>query len=79
MKHRMGITFGDILDLLERDSTEVTLNGTDGDSLTGNAGCSLWKPMEERAVLRISPTEDGLDIWLDAEDGLPKKNDDGNR
>ena len=73
------ITLGDILDLLMRDSTEVTLHGDDGNGLTGSAGSYLWKLMEGCAVLTISPTEDGLDICLDAEDGLPKINDDGNR
>lgn len=73
MKHQISITFGDILDLLKRDATEVILNGQDGDNLTGSAGCSLWKTMEDRPVRSISPAEDGLEVWLDTEDRLPKK------
>ena len=61
------ITFGDILDLLERDETMVTLYFHD-DNLTGSADCCLWEPLEDRAVESIGVDDGGLNVWLRYED-----------
>lgn len=67
MSAKRTITFGDILDLLGRDDTEVTL--CDGnDDITGAASSGLWAHLEERTVVNITP-EDGnsLTVWLEKE------------
>lgn len=68
MSAKRPITFGDILDLLDRDSTEVTLC-YDDDNITGAASSKLWALAEDKLVLNMSPSEDGLDVWLKKEDG----------
>ena len=65
MSAKRTITLGDILDLLGRDSTEVSVRDLHNDeSLTGNAKCKLWSTLEGMIVKGITPTEDGLDVWL---------------
>ena len=59
------VTFGDILDLLERGSIEVTVHELQSDgNITGEANCKLWAPMEGMIVKGISPVEGGLDVWI---------------
>ena len=68
MKEKREITLGDILDLLERDSTEVSVHDRHNDeTLTGDAKCKLWATLEGMVVTGISTTEDGLDVWLETE------------
>ena len=63
MKEKRKITFGDILDLLGRDSTEVELRMGD-DNLTGAADSRLWRNLEDELVVNIGADEDGLTVWL---------------
>ena len=67
MSDTKTITFGDILDLLERDETMVTLYYHE-DNLTGSACCCLWEPLEVRAVESIGVDDGGLNVWLGDED-----------
>lgn len=60
------ITFGDILDLLDRDATEVALHHGD-DYITGDAASKLWKSLEQMTIAKIGVDEDSLDIWLEDE------------
>ena len=61
-------TLGDILDLLERGTVEITVHDLQSDgNITGEASCKLWAPMEGMIVNGISPTEDGLDVWIKEE------------
>ena len=61
-------TLGDILDLLERGTVEITVHDLQSDgTITGSADCKLWSPMEGMIVKGISPTEDGLDVWIKEE------------
>ena len=66
VSEKQPITFGDILDLLERGSTEITVHDLQDDgNITGEASCKLWAPMEDMIVKGISPTVDGLDVWIE--------------
>ena len=68
MKEKSKITLGDILDLLNRGSTEVSVHDQHNDeSLIGDAKCKLWATLEGMIVTGISPTEDGLDVRLEEE------------
>lgn len=67
MKEKRKITFGDILDLLGRDSTEVELRMGD-DNISGSADSRLWKQLEPARVVNIGADEDGLTVWLEEED-----------
>lgn len=60
------ITFGDILDLLDRDATEVALHHGD-DYITGDAASKLWKSLEQMTIAKIGVDEDSLDIWTEDE------------
>ena len=61
-------TLGDILDLLERGTVEITVHDLQDDgNIPGEASCKLWAPMEGMIVKGISPTEDGLDVWIEEE------------
>ena len=65
---KQPVTFGDILDLLERGSIEVTIHEQHSDAnITGSADCKLWAPMEDLIVTGISPAEGGLDVWIKEE------------
>lgn len=58
------IIFGDILALLERDCTKITL--TDGaNELHGTADCPLWGPLEDMPVESIGVSGDTLTVWLE--------------
>ena len=72
MSAKRPITFGDVLDLLGRGDTEVTLNYGD-DNITGAASCKLWSLAEDRLVAGITPTGDGLDVWLITDLATSKK------
>lgn len=61
---RPRITFGDILDLLGRDRTEVELRMGD-DNISGSADSRLWKWLEPARVKNIGADEDGLTVWLE--------------
>lgn len=63
---RRRITFGDILDLLDRDITEVELRMGD-DNITGAANSRLWRPLECMTVANIDADESGLTVWLEEE------------
>ena len=67
MKGKHKFTFGDILDLLGRDSTEVELRMGD-DNISGSADSRLWKRLEPARVVNIGADEDGLTVWLEEED-----------
>ncbi len=66
MKEKRKITFGEILDLLARDSTEVELRMGE-DNITGAANSRLWKTLEAKPVASIAAVEDGLTVWLKEE------------
>lgn len=68
MKGKHKFTFGDILDLLGRGSTEVELRIGDKANISGAADSRLWGPLESMAVANIDATEDGLTVWLEEED-----------
>ena len=68
MKGKHKFTFGDILDLLGRDSTEVELRIGDKDNISGAADSRLWKRLEPARVVNIGADEDGLTVWLEEED-----------
>ena len=69
MKGKSKITLGDILNLMDRDSTEVSVHDQQNDgALTGEAKSKLWKPLEGMIVTGITPTKDGLDVWVAEED-----------
>lgn len=58
------IIFGDILALLERDCTKITL--TDGENeLRGTADCPLWRPLEDMPVESIGVSGDVLTVYLE--------------
>lgn len=70
MEEKKIITFGDVLELLGRNDTEIVLTTKDElDSLTGSAGSELWGQLEERPICGIFPEDDTLKVWLEDEDG----------
>lgn len=67
MEEKKLICLRDILDLLGRDQTMVTLYLGE-DDLVGNADCPLWEPLEDREVEFIGVNgADGLDVFLRTE------------
>ena len=69
MKESKTITFGDILDLIDknRESDEIveleTING-DNNAISGPMCSTLWKPLEGLRVDSIESTERGLLVWV---------------
>lgn len=59
------ITFGDILGLLGRDSTEVELRMGD-DNISGAADSRLWRNLEDELVVNIGENMEygGIVVWL---------------
>ena len=60
---KRSVTFGDILNLLGRGSTEVELRMGD-DNISGAASNRLWKRLEPLCVQNIGADGDGLIVWL---------------
>ena len=68
MVEKKIITLGDILDLLDRDDTKITLRKTEADGLKGSASSSLWATLEELPVDAISISMGTLEVWLASEE-----------
>jgi len=61
-------TFGDILDLLGRDHTVVTVRLLN-DTMQSTAKSALWGGLEERRIkgIAIDYRTPGLEVWLEEE------------
>ena len=68
MEEKTVITFGMILDLLDRDETEVTLFDLCGNNLTGSADSPLWESLEDMAVQSIHVEDNGLQVVAEYEE-----------
>jgi hypothetical protein len=72
-KERKVITFGDVLDLIDRncesDEEVILHHGSDDTALRGPMCSMLWEPLEARAVNSIGISDDPFfEIWLEDED-----------
>ena len=67
MEEKVTITLGNILDLLGRDDTDLTVyEPLDTEcALRGPAVCDLWERLEDLPVQSIGVDSDVLEVWLD--------------